>query len=118
MSSLSSILNSAVTSMQASQLGMSVNSNNIANAQNPEYTRQRLITTPGASIESRLSVGNGVDVVGIEALRNRIIESRRLQENSSRAGADLTHTTLSDMEVQFTDTDDSGLQQGLSKFFN
>ncbi len=118
MSSLGAILNSAVTSMQASQLGIAIGSNNISNAQNPEYTRQRLITAPGASLESRISIGSGVDVVRIEALRNRMIESRRLQETSSQAGADLLHRTLSDIEVQFSDTDTSGLMQSLSKFFN
>lgn len=118
MSSLGAILNTAVTSMQASQLGIAVASNNISNAQNPEYTRQRLITTPGASLESHLSVGSGIDVVRIEAMRDQVIESRRLQESSARAGADLTNRTLSDIEVQFTDTDNTGLLQGLSRFFN
>ena len=118
MSSLGAILNTAVTSMQANQLGIAIASNNISNAQNPEYTRQRMLTTPGASLESYLSVGSGVDVVRIEAMRDQMVESRRLQENSARAGADLTNRTLSDIEVQFTDSDNTGLQQGLSKFFN
>ena len=47
MSSLGAILNTAVTSMQANQLGIAIASNNISNAQNPEYTRQRMLTTPG-----------------------------------------------------------------------
>src|SRR5262245_38248970 len=118
MSSLGSILNSAITSMQASQLGISVSSNNISNAQNPNYTRQRLVTAPGASLESRISIGSGVEVIRLEALRDHLIEARRLQENSNKAGADLLNRTLSDIEVQFTDNEDSGLLQGLAKFFN
>ncbi len=44
MSSIGSILNSALSALQASQLGISVTSNNIANSSNVQYTRQRLVT--------------------------------------------------------------------------
>src|SRR5206468_10470806 len=113
-----SIMNTALRSMQASQLGISVASNNISNAQNPEYTRQRLVTTPGASLDTKLNIGSGVDVTGVQALRDRIIAFRLLQENSNRAGGDLLNRELSDIEVQFTDTETTGLQQSMSNFFN
>src|SRR2546426_1450417 len=107
MSSLTAILNSAVSSMQAAQLGLSVASNNISNAHSPEYTRQRLVTVPGAAYGTFPSVGSGVDVVGIEALRDSLIESRRLQVNSDRASDDLLNKTLSDIEVNFDDSNNS-----------
>jgi len=50
-SSLGSILNTSLSLIQASQAGISVASNNISNAQNPEYTRQRLVTAPGPSLD-------------------------------------------------------------------
>ena len=116
-SSLGSILNTSLSLIQASQAGISVASNNISNAQNPEYTRQRLVTAPGPSLDGN-GVPSGVDIVAIEALRNQLVDARRLQENSNRAGADLLNRTLGDVEVQFTDTDDKGLLRELSKFFD
>jgi len=118
MSSLSAILTSALTSMQASQLGISVASNNISNAQDPNYTRQRLVTAPGASLDNTVNIGSGVQVIGIEAIRSQLIESRRLQVSSATAGDDLLSKTLGTIEVNFSDTDTSGLLNKLTGFFN
>jgi len=104
--------------MYASQMGMTVASNNIANAQNPEYTRQRLVTAPMPSYGGNINLGMGIDVIRVVSLRDQLIEARRLQENSARAGADLMNRTLSDIEVQFTDTNNTGLLQNLANFFN
>jgi flagellar hook-associated protein FlgK len=46
MSTLGSIMNNALTSMSADQLALAVASNNISNANDPNYTRQRLVMTP------------------------------------------------------------------------
>jgi flagellar hook-associated protein 1 len=118
MSNVTSLISSALSSLQASQFGITVASNNISNAQNPEYTRQRLVTTPSQIYGGYINYGNGVEIVRVEAMRDQLIEMRRLQENSSRAGDDMLNRTLSDIEVQFNDTEDSGLLLFMSKFFN
>src|SRR5262245_4477977 len=118
MSTLFGLINSALTSLQANQFGIAVASNNIANAQNPDYTRQRLVTRPSQIFGGHINYGNGVDIVRVQALRDQLIELRRNQEQSSRSGSDLLSRTLSDIEVQFNDTDASGLLGTLAKFFN
>src|SRR5215831_3153369 len=117
MSSLSAIMNGAVTSMHASQLGISIASNNISNAQDPNYTRQRLDTAPLADGDA-LSGNGGVQIIGIEALRDKLVETQLLQENSSSAGANLLNQTLNDLQVQFNDTNGTGLLNSISNFFN
>src|SRR5262245_48482453 len=118
MGSLDTALNISVTALRASQFGLSVASNNIANAQNPDYARQRAIIEPGPVAGDHFRMGTGVRVAGIEAIRDQMIESRRTAVNSDRAAADLLNRNLSGIEPNFTDTDDAGLLSLLSRFLN
>src|SRR6266850_775302 len=120
MSILNSILNSSLTSLRANQLALSVASNNIANANTPGYTRQRLVTSPAVLDEAFPSIGTGVDVVRVQALRDQMVEVRLRQETSAKSGDDTLTKTLSDIEVLFNDTDANspGLLQAMTNFFN
>lgn len=111
-------MNSAVKSMVANQLALSVASNNIANAQTPDFTRQRLVLTPSGSSGDALGIGTGVDVIRVEALRDALIEVRLRQETSAKAGEDTLAKSLSDIEGLFTDTEDTGLLLTMTNFFN
>ena len=117
MSSIGSILNSALSALQASQLGISVTSNNIANSSNAQYTRQRLVTVPAADLLGQAG-GLGVQVLGVESIRDALIEKRLRQEDASKGGADTLSRMLSNIEPLFSDTDGTGLQQYISDFFN
>src|SRR6266446_5906692 len=120
MSMLSSVLNSSLSSLRANQLALSVAANNIANAQTPGYTRQRLVTAPAVLNEAFPSIGTGVDVVRVQAMRDQMIETRLREETSAKSGGDTLTKTLSDIEVLFNDTDASnpGLLQAVTNFFN
>src|SRR5437762_12335643 len=108
MATLGSVLNSALRSMTANQLALSVASNNIANAGNPEFTRQRLLTKPAGSDGGALGIGTGVDIIGVQAMRDRLIEARLRQETSTKSGADTLANGLSNVETLFNDSDDTG----------
>jgi len=100
------------------QLAMSVASNNIANAQSPEYARQRLVVSPAGPTGGALLIGGGVDVVRVQALRDQFIDRRLQQETSARSGDETLTRALSDVEVLFNDSEDTGLLLSLTKFFN
>jgi flagellar hook-associated protein 1 FlgK len=114
--SLGSLMNSALKSMAANQLALSVASNNIANAENTNFTRQRLITVPTGPDVS--GIGTGVDVIGIDAVRDALVEMRLKQEISAKAGDDALTNGLQNVEVLFNDTENTGVLQTLSDFFN
>jgi flagellar hook-associated protein 1 FlgK len=117
MSSLTAITNSALTALQANQLGISIASNNISNAQNPNYTRQQLVTVPAVTLGS-FTGDAGVQVQGIDAYRDKMIDSQLLQANSNSSGADYLNQTLSNIEVQFNDSNGTGLLNSITNFFN
>ena len=114
MSTLGSVMSSALKAMNANQLALSVASNNIANAQTPGFTRQRLVLAPSGSSGDVLGIGTGVDVVRVEALRDSLIEVRLRQETSAKSQDDALLKSLTDIEGQFTDSEDTGLLPAVS----
>jgi len=116
--SLGSVMNSALSSLIANQLALSVASNNIANSSDTDYTRQRLTTSPAGSDGGALGIGMGVNVVGVDAMRNALIETRLRQENSAKSSADTLADGLKNIEGLFNDTDNTGLLKTITDFFN
>lgn len=118
MATLGSVMNSALRSMTANQLALSVASNNIANAENPDFTRQRLITTPAGPDGGTLGIGTGVNVVGVESLWDALVDARLHQQTAAKSGADTLANGLANVEALFNDTNDTGLLQTVTNFFN
>src|SRR2546425_3574715 len=103
-------LNSAMQSLLANQLGLSVASKNISNAQTPGYSRERLILAPSSP--------DGVDVVGVEALRDKLAIQRFNQETSYKSTQDTLQQGLQDIQGSFNDTKGTGLLSFITGFFN
>jgi flagellar hook-associated protein 1 FlgK len=118
MSTLGSIMNTALTAMTADQLALAVASNNISNSNDPNYTRQRLVTTPMGPDAGMMGIGDGVQVLGVQAIRDALVNARVQSETSAQSGADTLSTELSNIQSVFNDTSDTGLIQQLTDFFN
>jgi flagellar hook-associated protein 1 FlgK len=110
-------MSSAMNSLIANQLALSVASNNISNAQTPGYSRERVDLTPSAAAGAD-GVGDGVAVLGVEALRDQLTTSRLNQETSARSAQDTLQQTLQDIQGSFNDTNGTGMMSELSAFFN
>src|SRR5690349_8692375 len=100
MSGLGTAINSALNSLQANQLGLSVASSNIANAQTPGYSRQRVDLSP--------SLVDGVDVIAIQALRDQLTGARLNQETSNKSAQDTLQQALQDIQGAYNDTQGTG----------
>jgi flagellar hook-associated protein 1 len=100
--------------LSAQQFALSITQKNVANANNPVYTRQVAVFTPGSADEML----SGVPSVSIQASRSSYIDysiSQELQllgENSAMADA------LRQVDAIFSGNGGQGLQQSLSEFFN
>ncbi len=79
MSDLFSSLSSAARALDAQRFGMDVTGQNIANVNTPGYSRRTIDLAAVAPYE-RTSAGGGVEVVGVRALRDRLMERRLWQE--------------------------------------
>ena len=58
-----------------------------------------------------LGIGDGVQVLGVQAIRDALVNARVQAETSAQSGADTLSTGLSDIQSLFNDTNDSGLMQ-------
>lgn len=79
-----SALSSALSALRTSQTGMDVTSHNIANANTPGYTRQRVNVTTNTPYYTPVgAVGTGVHVTDIERIRDTFLDMRLHASNSS-----------------------------------
>jgi flagellar hook-associated protein 1 FlgK len=76
-------LNLGTRALQANQKGVEVAGHNLANVNNPAYTRQRLAVTTSTPMDSTFGPqGTGVAASVVEQLRNSILDSQVLAETS------------------------------------
>lgn len=89
MSSLSSILNTAASALSTYQAAINVTGQNIANADNPDYSIQspNLATTAPVNTGGHI-YGTGVDVDAITQAVNQTVENQLTGELSTKAALD------------------------------
>lgn len=105
--------------LQASQLGITVAGQNIANVNTPGYTRQKvqLSSTPADGSNLRL-VGSGVTIDGVRAMRDQYLESRLDTETAMKGRLTAKRDTLSQVEGVLNETNTaSGISAAMTEFF-
>ncbi len=83
MADLFSILSVAARALEAQRFGLDVAGQNIANVNTVGYTRRTARLAEVPPTEAR-EAGRGVEIVGVHATRNRLIEARLRNDISSR----------------------------------
>ncbi len=118
-------LDTAVKALRAHQLAVDVASHNIANAQTPGFSRQRVLLRPigldGSDHFSRDNLlgraGFGVDAKDVNRVRDTFLDFQARQSLSTRGQFSALATPLSNAEVVFNDPSDDGLSSLLGKFW-
>lgn len=118
-------LDTAVKALRAHQLAVDVASHNIANAQTPGFSRQRVLLRPvgldGSDHFSRDNLlgrpGFGVDAKDVNRIRDTFLDFQTRQSLSSRGQAAALATPLGNAEVVFNDPSDDGMSALLGKFW-
>jgi flagellar hook-associated protein 1 FlgK len=77
-------LNNSLSGILASRRALGVISNNVSNASNPDYSRQRAVIQSNNPLEiGTLSIGTGASVEQITRARDELLDVRFRQENQS-----------------------------------
>ena len=117
--SLGQSMQIARSALTASQLGIQVTSNNIANASTPGYTRQRLSIQPAAGqFLGGYSLGLGVNVTGIERQLDKAVQSRLWSGISNESAAYKQQEVFSSLEAILGELTDFDLSSQLNEYFN
>ena len=110
-----------------SQKGLDVTGHNIANANTPGYTRQRLITssiepsTAGNGIftyTAKGQVGSGVTIQELSQIRDKFIDMQYRRENTKLGEWMAKTDALQYIEDVFREPSDAGLNAVLANFFS
>ena len=119
MSNAVRLLDIARRALSAQQLGMTVTGHNIANVNTPGYSRQRVVLEANRPMQYGFGyLGTGVEMQGIEQIRNGFIESEIRLETQSLNRWETRERIFGEMEGVFNEPSDIGLATLLSDFWD
>ena len=116
MSSLFTSLTSASRALDAQRYGLDVAGQNIANVNTPGYSR-RTIDLAALAPDGAGSAGRGVDVIGVRALRDRLLDTRLQQEIPAQHREAAMSSALSVVEAAIG-TPGSSIDKSLQNFYD
>jgi flagellar hook-associated protein 1 len=117
MSGLFSLLGMASRSMDAQRFGLDATGQNIANANTVGYTRRVIEFASLPPDDPRNSAGNGVEVLGVRAIRDSLLDKRLYQEQPLQSRAGAIYDSLTVAQVALGEAGQS-IDAKLSAFFN
>ncbi|WP_421790656.1 flagellar hook-associated protein FlgK [Hyphobacterium sp.] len=102
--SLGSILGSALSGLQASQIGIRTSSNNVANVNTPGYARTE------ASFTTRVIDGKGfgVSVAGVRRVSDAFLQAASVRASAEASSANVLAQSLDRFQAQVGTSDDQG----------
>lgn len=104
--------------LNASQMGINIAGQNIANVNTPGYSRRRMQIAETAERNAQgISVGSGVRITGIEAFRDNFIQSRIQAETGIAGRLTARRDSLAPVESALQGGESGGLQNALNAFF-
>jgi len=116
---LSSVFSIAKSSLFAHQQALAVTSANLANANNPAYSRQvALFGTLAPDHRASFSFGTGVAVENVLRIRNNVTDIQIRTNNHNFYEAEKRSTVLSQIESLFSEPSEFGLSSLMTQFFN
>ena len=117
-------INIALSALNAQKRGLDLTGQNIANANTVGYTRQKLnLETLGAPARPSIwasyqSPGTGVNVTGIDRLRDALLETRAQGRHAQLSDSTAVSSVLNEIEQQFPEPGQNGLQTTLNQLWS
>jgi flagellar hook-associated protein 1 FlgK len=118
--SLNSALNIGRSALTASQIGLQVSGNNLANASTPGYSRQSAFFSPASSqvIGNGISIGRGVVTDAVRRQVDNALQHRLFNSLSTESAALQRSSVYTGVESAIGELSDNDVSSGLSSFFN
>ena len=111
--------------MSANQLALDVVSNNVANLNTPDYSRQVVtmnentpFTLPGLQSFYPGQLGTGVSVSSITQVRNQYLDSSLWSARGDQSGSNSLQGILTQVQTAVGEPSSSGIGQLMTNFFN
>ena len=112
-------LSTALTGLQAHQKAIDVTSNNISNASNPDYVRERAVFSTLKPINAIPGdIGMGVNISSINRITDTFLFNRFTSTSATLKQVSTTEQYLQEIATYFPDVQDQGLHKDMQDFFN
>lgn len=110
-------LNTAVTGMSAAELSLQTSGHNIANANNPSYSRQRveLKTLPAMHMAGIGDIGMGAKASSVERIVDQFVQTQLNQVNSTYNSYSERSNILGQLEGYYNEPSKNGILSQLDK---
>lgn len=119
MSGLFQNINIARSGLSASRTGLNVASHNIANANTPGYSRQRVDFTTALPLDTISGMlGMGVDSESVRRIRNGLLDRQYYQANHTFGKNDIKEKMLSQVDNILQEPSENGIGNLMTEFFN
>lgn len=118
MPGINGAITSATRALLAQQAAMQVVSDNIANANNPDYARRRGELASGPMLfDGNNSFGTGVDLQRVQTLRDPFVEGQLQRTGAESLRYEQTDQHLKLIEASLAELGDGGLSNALDNFW-
>ena len=112
-------LNTGLKALLSARFMLDTIGHNIANANTPGYSRQRVQLAAALPIQMRgLLIGSGVDAGAVERTVDELLGRRILVQRGVAGSLDAQRTNLAQVEALFAEPGDNGLGALLDGFFS
>jgi flagellar hook-associated protein 1 FlgK len=119
MSGIGLLLSTAKDALQSQQLAINVATQNIANLNTPDYSRQvPILESRSPAPYAGLILGQGVTVTQIQRQADSFIENMLQQRQSDLSATSEKETYMGTLESIFSESSDAGLSTQMSNFWN
>lgn len=119
MGGILSSLNTGYTGLQAHQLMVDVTGNNISNASDEFYTRQRVLVSPQSPIkQGNINLGRGVNTDTIQRLHDEFVFSRYTKAATEHNYYNTEFDLVREISSYFPDVEGVGLNHDIEQYFN
>lgn len=119
MGGILSSLHTSSTGLNAHQLMVDVTGNNIANASDEFYSRQRVVVVPEKPLYfQKYNLGRGVDIETIQRIHDEFTFSRYRKAVSDAQFYDTEFMTLREASAFFPEVDGVGIYNDIEAYFN
>ena len=119
MASIFNTLGIGYSGLSVAQVGINTTGQNIANAENEGYTRQRVITSAATPLSTSAgNIGNGVEVQDIKRVFDNFVFDRYNKISSDKEYSDFERQTLEELSTYFPEVDGVGIKADLAEYYN
>ena len=103
----------------ANEKQLEVTAHNIANANTPGFSRQRVVQEAAFPIQSmNVHIGTGVDVIRIERMRDIFLDTEFRKLNGNTGFWNTMSRHLNELEKNVIETSEHGISARINNFFN